>query len=72
MAKEVGQEIFRQEINKEFLLDIEKEKNVDVCGENGEYHSLTYDGPYFRQPLPYKIYGIHEEIDNIFLDIRKR
>ncbi len=70
--KKLDKKYLGRKINKEFLLDIEKEKNVDVCGENGEYHSLTYDGPYFRQPLSYTIYGIHEEIDNIFLDIRKR
>ena len=24
---------------------------VDVCGENGEYHSFVYDGPIFKQSL---------------------
>ena len=24
---------------------------VDVCGENGEYHTLTLDGPVFRTPV---------------------
>ena len=26
-------------------------KNVDPCGENGEYHSFVYDGPIFRRPV---------------------
>lgn len=26
-------------------------ENIDVCGENGEYHSLVVDGPLFRHPL---------------------
>lgn len=25
---------------------------VDVCGENGEFHTFTYDGPLFNQPIP--------------------
>jgi len=25
---------------------------VDPCGENGEFHSVVYDGPMFRWPLP--------------------
>ena len=25
--------------------------NVDPCGENGEYHSFTFAGPIFREPL---------------------
>lgn len=24
---------------------------ADVCGENGEYHTVVYDGPIFRQPV---------------------
>jgi uncharacterized protein (TIGR00290 family) len=25
--------------------------NVDICGENGEYHSFVYDGPIFKSPV---------------------
>ena len=28
--------------------------NVDPCGENGEFHSFVYDGPLFRERIPYK------------------
>jgi diphthamide synthase (EF-2-diphthine--ammonia ligase) len=27
--------------------------NVDVCGENGEFHSFVFDGPVFKHPVPY-------------------
>jgi uncharacterized protein (TIGR00290 family) len=27
---------------------------VDPCGENGEYHTLVYDGPIFKKPLPFE------------------
>lgn len=27
---------------------------VDVCGENGEYHSFVFDGPIFKKPIPYQ------------------
>lgn len=26
-------------------------KNVDPCGENGEFHSFVYAGPMFREPI---------------------
>ena len=26
-------------------------KNVDPCGENGEFHSFVFDGPIFRDPI---------------------
>lgn len=28
--------------------------HVDLCGENGEYHTLVVDGPIFHTPLPYQ------------------
>jgi uncharacterized protein (TIGR00290 family) len=30
--------------------------NADVCGENGEYHTVVYDGPVFKNPVDL-IYG---------------
>jgi len=67
--KKLDRKYLGREINESFLIDLEKEA-VDVCGENGEYHSLVYDGPCFQKPLQYRICGVHEESDNIFLDIR--
>lgn len=34
-----------------------KAAGADVCGENGEYHTLAVDGPVFRQPLPFRVRG---------------
>ena len=27
--------------------------NVDPCGENGEFHTFTFDGPVFRRPVAF-------------------
>jgi uncharacterized protein (TIGR00290 family) len=27
---------------------------VDICGENGEFHSYVFDGPIFAHPVPYE------------------
>ncbi|MDQ3073873.1 MAG: adenine nucleotide alpha hydrolase [Bacteroidota bacterium] len=27
---------------------------VDVCGENGEFHTFVYDGPIFNKPIPFR------------------
>lgn len=32
-------------------LDIMRERGADLCGENGEYHTLVVDGPLFRRPV---------------------
>ena len=29
-------------------------KNVDCCGENGEFHSFVYEGPIFKNKIPIK------------------
>lgn len=28
--------------------------NIDICGENGEYHTLVINGPIFKHQIPYK------------------
>ena len=39
-------------INHSFVKDLPD--NVDVCGENGEYHSFVFDGPVFKTPILFK------------------
>lgn len=40
-------------IDESFLNDLPD--GVDVCGENGEYHSFVFDGPIFRNPVEFEI-----------------
>ena len=37
-----------------FLSDISRFNGVDICGENGEFHTLVYDSPSFRHPIKLK------------------
>jgi len=37
-------------INDEFLKYLEK-RGIDVCGENGEYHTVVIDGPIFKKRI---------------------
>jgi uncharacterized protein (TIGR00290 family) len=39
-------------IDANFVRDLPP--NVDICGENGEYHSFVFDGPIFQHPIPIK------------------
>jgi len=32
---------------------------VDPCGERGEYHSFTFDGPLFRRPVAFRLGDVH-------------
>jgi len=36
------------------LMEEIEEYGADVCGENGEYHTVVYDGPIFKKPVDLK------------------
>ena len=40
-------------IDASFIEDLPD--NVDVCGENGEFHTFVYDGPLFSKPVNFTI-----------------
>jgi len=40
-------------IDAEFVRDIAR-TSIDPCGENGEYHSFAYGGPFFRRPVAWR------------------
>jgi len=40
-------------IDHDFLKDLPKE--VDPCGENGEFHTFVFDGPIFDQPIDFSL-----------------
>lgn len=68
--KLLGREFLGREVDRAFIADIAGLEGVDPCGEKGEYHTLCYDGPCFRHPLRFTAHGIHEEPENLFLDLR--
>jgi uncharacterized protein (TIGR00290 family) len=39
-------------IDQSFLDDLPKD--VDPCGENGEYHSFVFEGPIFKNPIAFE------------------
>ncbi|MGH7246340.1 MAG: diphthine--ammonia ligase [Nitrosotalea sp.] len=47
----LGKEWIGRKIDKQFIKEIEKLKDIDMCGENGEYHSLVINGPLFKKRL---------------------
>ncbi|ASE62921.1 ATP-binding protein [Chryseobacterium indologenes] len=40
-------------IDHDFIKDLPE--NVDPCGENGEFHTFTFDGPIFKTPVAFEI-----------------
>lgn len=40
-------------VDREFLNDLPS--GIDLCGENGEYHTFVFDGPMFQKPVKCKL-----------------
>lgn len=51
-------------------MEIMKKAGVDVCGENGEYHTLAVDGPVFKVPLSFQTGGILRFGDYSVIDVK--
>ena len=52
-ANLLGKEFVGRIIDLQFLKDLPK--NVDPCGENGEFHTFVFDGPIFHKPVDFTI-----------------
>ena len=48
-SKSLGRDFVGREFDRQFLADLPF--NVDLCGENGEFHSFVYDGPIFSDRI---------------------
>lgn len=49
-SKFVDKKWIGKRVDKEFLQYL-KENNIDVCGENGEYHTVVVNGPGFNKGI---------------------
>lgn len=50
-------------IDFDFINDLRE--SVDVCGENGEFHTFCFDGPIFKKPVLFTIgEAVYKEYDN--------
>lgn len=65
-ADKLSKDFVGKDLNQELIDTFPKD--VDICGENGEYHTLVYDGPIFRFPITFEIKDIAKQSYNITLD----
>jgi uncharacterized protein (TIGR00290 family) len=50
----MGSEWLGRTIDNQFVADLRTlstKNDVDICGENGEYHTYIFDGPMFRKHI---------------------
>ena len=51
--QDLPQELLGKSLDNE-VLKMMKGCNIDVCGENGEYHTIVLGGPLFKKPIDYE------------------
>jgi len=55
-ASKLDKGIIGKTINQELLFGLSKD--VDPCGENGEFHTFVYDGPLFQKSIAVSVKSI--------------
>ena len=61
-----------REINENSVKDLKalaKETGMDPCGENGEYHTMTIDGPIFKKTIEISKYTKKKRNNRLFIKI---
>lgn len=72
MSKRFTKDWLGTQINKETLNKIKeytKENGIDPCGENGEYHTMTIDGPNFKETIEISKFTKEERADRLCIEI---
>ena len=64
----MGEAYLGQELSLE-LADRLTAIGVDAAGENGEYHTVVFDGPLFNEKVDFHVTGSAEHCGYLFLNI---
>lgn len=56
-----------RELDEQFFRDLPP--SVDPCGENGEFHTFVFDGPFFREPISVRNGEVVERDSFIYCDL---
>lgn len=59
-------------IDEGFIEELKAEGHVDLCGENGEYHTFVYDGPIFKKTVDFVSGEKVLKDGHWFLEIREK
>lgn len=63
------EEFLGKTIDHELVEEMRK-YNIDICGENGEYHSIMIDGPIFKHPIDVNIEETQSNEFDCWLNIK--
>lgn len=53
----------------ERLCELSKRTGLDICGEQGEYHTMVLDGPLFKKRVEIVSYSKHVEDSTMYISL---
>jgi len=65
VGKEITSDILSQ------LNAMNTAKDIDICGERGEYHTMVCDAPFFQKSISINSFSKCEKDDLMYIDIRE-
>ncbi|TYP71705.1 uncharacterized protein (TIGR00290 family) [Aquimarina intermedia] len=64
----LGKEFLGRTLDKNLIQELEA-LQIDVCGENGEYHTLVLNAPMFKQRLQVSVVGVEKSSNYNFASL---
>jgi len=63
----LGVELSRSSLER--LCELSKRTGLDICGEQGEYHTMALDGPLFKKRVEIVSYSKHVEDSTMYISL---
>jgi uncharacterized protein (TIGR00290 family) len=70
--RERAREFLGRELDADLVTELGITDELDPCGERGEFHTFVYDGPEFRNAVPFEVGETLELEGHRFLDLVPR
>ncbi len=68
-AGHLTQDFLGRTFDRDFISDLQKLDGIDVCAENGEFHSFVVNGPIFNHPVKLERGETYFRDDHWFLEL---
>ncbi len=68
-ADHLGKEFLGRIYNHTLISELEQLDGIDICAENGEFHSFVVNGPLFQKPVSYDKGEIYFSDKHWFLEL---
>jgi len=71
-AEHLSKDFLGRIFDHQFISDLQKLDGIDICAENGEFHSFVINGPSFNYPLSVKKGQVYFNDKHWFLELNSR